>query len=130
MATAQCVRVLFDTNFLNVPEKFHIDVEKELTELVGKHEKITLTPVIREMKKLGIRNFIGVMREYETKEYDADQAIINYAINNRDVVVCTNDSELRASLKEKRVPVVYVRGRKKLGLDGYVKKRGGRIEHV
>lgn len=51
-------------------------------------------------------------------ERPIDDQIFDFAVRNERVIVCTNDKGLKKRLREKGVPVVYLRSKKILELEG------------
>ena len=122
----QSYEILLDTNFIMVPIEFKINIKEELERLVSKKfEIITLDCVIKELDKIKGGKIGKEMIEklgVEIKEtpYDyADEAILEY-VKKGNVIVCTNDIELKNKLKEKNVPIIFMRAKQKLALEGYV----------
>ncbi len=118
-------RVLLDTNMILTPFEMNIDITSELHRVLpGKIELITLSPVVEELKKkkrgVGIKLIKSLNLKVIPAIGNADEAIFGYAIKNPGVVVATNDDALKRKLREKGVPVVIVRGKQKLELEGYV----------
>ncbi len=127
--------VIPDTNFLLVPGQFGVDVFSELHRILDVRFKIAVPNVvlqeldvigrksrgkdllaIRMAKKLAERFEKVEMGEFGKKPID-DQ-IFEFAIGNERVIVCTNDRELKKRLRERGVPVVYLRSKKILELEG------------
>lgn len=118
--------VLFDTNFLTLPQKFKIDIIKETQRLVPNAKLITLEQVPPELKKLKQGAIGQQMIERGTikvvpweSQGDADKAILEYALKHK-TIVATNDKALKEQLRNLKVPVIYLRGRKKLELRGNI----------
>ena len=107
-----------------VPAQFRIDIFKEVERLVSqKHKFVTLEPVVAELERLDNKG-IGkkVLKRVEVipcRERNADNAIVNYA-RKGGIIVCTNDGVLRKRLEKEDVPTIYVRGKDKLEIKGYV----------
>ncbi len=120
-------RILLDTSILLTPFELGIDLASEISRNIpGKHKLITITPVARELERkkgsLGkkLLDALGVeVIEYKGK--NADEAILEFATEEKEVVVATNDIDLRNKLRKRRIPVLFVRGKQKLMLEGYVR---------
>ncbi len=50
------------------------------------------------------------------REY-TDKAIIEYALKNKSIVA-TNDKVLKEQLRKIKIPIIYLRSRKKLEIEG------------
>jgi rRNA-processing protein FCF1 len=116
--------VVFDTNFLLLPELSGIDIFSGLRKLVTEqHELATLSSVVCELERmLDARSKRAVaanvalklieqnkVRIYET-DLPADLSLLDFAFNRPDVVVCTNDRELKRKLRKHSVPVISPKG--------------------
>jgi len=121
------IAIIFDTNFILSCLKFGIDFG-ELDFLIGRSYDILIPEaVIYELKNIKLNREDSVLREIALKiiekysvlelKGDVDKAIISFAEKNR-CVVCTNDKKLRQNLRKKGTPVVFIRNRKYLEIDG------------
>ncbi len=122
---AKSYRVLLDTNMILTPFEMNIDLLAEIQRIIpGKLELITLEPVIRELKKkkggVGLKLIDALKIDVIPSIGRADDAIYEFARKNKDVIVATNDDELKRRLRSAGVPVIIVRGKQKLDLIGYV----------
>ncbi len=127
--------VIPDTNFLLVPGQFGVDVFSELHRILDVRFKIAVPNVvlqelevierksrgrdllaIRMAKKLAERFEKVDVGEFGKKPID-DQ-IFEFATGKERVIVCTNDKGLKKRLRERGVPVVYLRSKKILELEG------------
>ena len=130
--------VILDTNFLFVPALYGIDIESQIETILNTHyEIIVLSLTFEELekklkytKKLKVKKMISFAVEFAKKfktinvksvgRMDVDDILLSFAEKNKSkCIVATNDALLRKKLKEKGVPVIFVRARKKLALDGY-----------
>lgn len=121
-------RVLLDTNFLLVPFQFGIDIFAELERLLDvEYEVLVPTPVVRELEQLSkvggreardARSALELVKGLKVLEMggDADTALLASASGG--TVICTNDKLLRERVRQKRAPVIHMRQRKYLALDG------------
>lgn len=124
-----------DSNALFVPLQFKIDIFEELKKLLNmKFELILLSPIRRELEKLA-ENGSPKMRKnasYALKmaekcklvELDEkiagsspDDVIFQVAREWKSLVF-TNDRELRKRLRNINVPVIYVRQKSRLEING------------
>lgn len=122
---AESCEVLLDTNFLTIPQQFKLDIITEIKCLVPNADLVAITPVARELEKLKEgaigRQMIekGQVRLVEYESECTDKAIIEYALKNK-AIVATNDKELKEQLRRLNVPVIYLRERQKLELQGAI----------
>ena len=123
--------VILDTNFLLLQGRFKIDIFAQIVDLIEeKVEFLTFDSVVKEIKEISkIKGKNGVFARLALKllklrnvkilkgsKGDADEDIICYCKINRDVIVATNDVELRKKLKEIGIKTIFLRGKKKLDL--------------
>jgi rRNA-processing protein FCF1 len=113
--------VILDTNVLIMHMEYRINLEDELTRLLGAYEILIPSAVIWELKgisnkysKLALK-FIEKFRVVDSVKR-GDEAILSLARHLHAVVV-TNDRELRAKLKEHDLKVIYIRQRSYLAID-------------
>ncbi len=118
-----------DTNALMMPYQFGINLEKELTRLLGMCRIIVPVTVVEEMEKLaeeggkiGRAAQLGLsivrkrgFRLMET-ESRGDDGVIETALKMEAAIV-TNDKELKKRAKEFRLPVIYLREGEKLEME-------------
>jgi len=122
--------LVMDTNFMLIPFQFKINIFTELEYIVG--EPITLTlslKVFRELRALSKRvGKAGAAARFALKLLEArkqlitpidsklpvDDWVFEYSLANR-AIVCTNDRVLRRRLKEKKLKVIGLKTRSKLG---------------
>lgn len=129
------VKVILDSNFLFVPFQFKIDIFSELERLLGKVEPIVLSTTIAELEDLARKGSSKMAKQalaalelarkcsewyVETflKE-SCDDIILRFA-ELEGCIVATNDAVLRRRLRKAKIPVVYVRQRSHLEIDGQV----------
>jgi len=128
--------VLLDSNFLMLPSVKRINVLSELDRVLGRSYKLlTINHVVEELERLAslgrpserrrAKLALMLMKEWNVEvvgvplQAKVDDAIAE-ASSKRGWVVATNDRELRRRLKELGVPTVYLRGGKRLTLEGEV----------
>lgn len=116
--------VLLDANALMMPFQFSIDLEGELTRLLGVYDLIIPSSVLEEIKGLSgtdrrARAALDLASRYSVIEVEGrgDDAIIAAAQPAKAAVV-TNDRGLRRRLKEAGLPVIYMRGKARLEAEG------------
>ena len=122
--------VVLDTNALMLPYQFGINVEKELSRLLGICRIIVPKSIVEEMERITERGgsdgraaqlglSIVKKKNYRVVETEArgDDAVLEAALK-MDAVVVTNDKELKSRAAELGLPVVYMRGANKLEMVG------------
>ena len=127
--------VLPDTNFLLVPGQFGVDIVSELNRILDVRFRMVIPNVVLEeldiierktrgRDLLAVRMAKKIAERFETVEIGRfgerpiDDQIYEFAVNNERVIVCTNDKGLKKRLRERGVPVVYLRSKKILELEG------------
>ena len=130
------LNVILDSNALFVPLEFKIDIFEELKRLVNRNvEFILLSPVKRELEMLAAKDSPKIRREaifalrlaekckYVAVEEDGrvviDDVIVRVA-KNWNSPVFTNDRQLKKRLRDISVPVIYVRQKSRLDIDGMI----------
>jgi len=129
-------KIILDTNFLFVPSQFHLDIFEELDRLCGEgNEPLILSSTLEELQKLaqsqsikkskqaslGLKlaekcRIVGIERENDESN---DDVILRAAVDMA-CAVATNDQELRRRLRNAGVPVVFLRQKSMLAVDGSV----------
>ena len=127
--------VIPDTNFLLVPGQFGVDIIGELNRVLDVRFRIAVpNAVLQELEVierksrgrdlLAIRMAKKLAERFEVVEIGRfgerpiDDQIFDFAVKNERVIVCTNDKGLKRRLREKGIPVVYLRSKKILELEG------------
>ncbi|CAB49387.1 PIN domain-containing protein [Pyrococcus abyssi] len=129
--------VVPDTNFLFIPGQFGVDIISEFERILDVKYQVAIPNVVLEEIKTIIREgkvkgkdlmaakialkiaerfpkiYVG---EFLSKP--TDELLYEYAIANDNVIICTNDRKLRKRLREAGVPVIFLRQKKKLELEG------------
>lgn len=125
-----------DSNFLFIPSKFKIDVFEELMNLLSQHvDFVLLSPTREELQKLVERGSHKLRRNASLALKLAEKCRVvdvKRALNEShdDVIVrvakewkcpvATNDRTLKKRLKNISVPVIYLRQKSRLEMDGSV----------
>ena len=124
-------RVLLDSNALFVPLQFRIDIFEELRKLLSVNaEPVVLSPIMKELRTLTREGSektrkeasfaLALTEKCRLIDYDgesADDALVDAASEWR-CPVFTNDIALRKRLRDINVPVIYVRQKSRLEIDG------------
>jgi rRNA-processing protein FCF1 len=133
-AQKDTLKVILDSNALFVPFQFKIDIFSELERLLKRNfELILLSPVKRELEYLAEKgspkmhkNASYALKLAERCKYlevnvlasaPTDDIIVKIA-KEWNSPVFTNDKQLRKRLRNISVPVIYVRQKSHLEIDG------------
>ena len=127
-------KIILDANALFVPVQFNIDILEELKKLLNRNfEPILLSPTRQEIERIAVEGstemrkqaeyalklaqnctFLEVQQERGTP---TDDLIVQVASKHK-YAVFTNDRQLRNRLRDINVPVIYVRQKSRLEIDG------------
>ncbi|KYC50672.1 MAG: Ribonuclease VapC9 [Candidatus Methanofastidiosum methylothiophilum] len=123
------VKVILDTNFLLLPGRFNLWIESIEDVIEKKCEILIPSNVISELKRIELTGSDKISKEialklaerYKTIELDGpvDRSIVEYAKKNK-CIVATNDMKLKSELRDKMVPVVFLKKGSRLALEGYI----------
>ncbi len=116
------LKVLLDANFLILPFQENVDVVSELDRVLdGRYELYTLNRTYNEARDVEDGKYRDMVERLVTEvgvdlvsvegEGAVDDILVGLA---GEYVVCTNDRDLRAELREKNLPHVYLRQRNHL----------------
>ena len=128
------VKVILDSNFLFIPSEFRVDIFEELESLLGQRvDPILLSPTYQEIRKIAEKGspkmrqqaslalklaekcrIVQVERGFEEA---CDDVIVRVAKEWRSPVA-TNDGTLRRRLRNINVPVIYLRQKSRLEMEG------------
>jgi rRNA-processing protein FCF1 len=127
------VKVILDSNFLMAPFQFHIDIFEELEYLLQKKVDFIVPSLVKlELTSISSRGGEGaanaslalqlasrcrVVDVTLQPQETVDDAIVK-AAQKLGAVVATNDIELKKRLRDINVPVVYLREKSKLEVEG------------
>ncbi len=125
--------VVPDTNFLIYCFKHKINFDYEIERALNtKFKVVILKPILDELKrlskslkgkeKLAINLALAKIKDYEVVDIEgyADDVILNYANSKNNVIVATNDKELKNKLLENKIPVMCVRQKKYFEVFGLI----------
>ena len=129
-------KIMLDTNFLFVPSQFHLDIFEELNRLYGQRiEPLILSSTFEELQKLAKSHSVKKSKQamlglklaekccvvkIERKNGESnDDVILQIAVEMK-CAVATNDRELRRKLRNFGLPVVFLRQKSTLAVDGSV----------
>lgn len=115
-----------------VPGLFGVDVVRELNRLLEQpHELAIPSPVLQELRRISERGKpkektaakIGLILAKRGKVIGAkgaaDEAILTLALKGH-YAVGTTDAALRKELRRRGVPVIYLRQKSHLAIDGWI----------
>ncbi len=130
------LKVILDSNFLFIPLQFRIDIfEAMKTVLNRKHEVIVLSTTLNELQELAQRGTPNLRKQIEMALKLAERCRVvavgkNKDESNDDVIlrvaqewkclVATNDRMLRRRLRDISIPVIYMRQKSQLALEGSI----------
>ncbi len=121
-------QVILDSSAILMLFEFAIDLEGELTRLLGTYDIIIPSAITDELTLLAMRTVgkkaqmakaaLQLIAHYpvvSTDEKTADDAVLSVARKMNGIVV-TNDAELRKRAKNHGLSVIFLRGKKQLAL--------------
>jgi hypothetical protein len=132
------VKVILDSSFLFIPVQFRVDIYVELAKLLNrKFEPMILSPTTDELERIAkggsaklrkqaalALQFAKKCRQVEAmrgKDEPHDDVIVRVASEARSYVA-TNDRALRKRLRALEVPVIYLRQKSRLALEGTIQE--------
>ena len=129
------LQVILDTNFFFIPFKFKIDIFEELLNLLNQRFKpillsstqkellgiIESSPKLKKQGNLALNfakkcDFV-VVEKRSTETFD--DVILRIALEKK-IPVATNDKELRKRLRKNGIPVIFLRQKHLLDIEGAV----------
>ena len=132
----ETLKIILDSNALFVPLEFKIDIFSEVECLLNRNVNfVLLSTVKRELEILSAKESPKMRREaaYALKLSEKCQYVNvdnNEKLRTDDIIVkvakawnspvFTNDSQLRRRLRDISVPVIYVRQKSRLEIDGLI----------
>jgi len=128
------LRIILDSNALFMPLQFKIDIFEELRSIAGtNYEFVLLSPVLHELEQLSEEGKAKLKKDAsdaselakrcriisvdQPDESTVDDVIVKVAAEWK-TLVFTNDRQLRKRLRNINVPVIYVRQKSKLEIEG------------
>jgi len=128
------LKIILDSNFLFVPAQFKLDIFEGIMNLLNQnYESIVLSTTIDELRSIMERGAPKLRKQAEMalklaekcdlvnvdrKPRETNDDVIIRVAKQMKCLVATNDSELRKRLRNISVPVVYVRQKSRLELEG------------
>jgi len=134
--SVQPLKIILDSNALFTPLELKIDIFEELRRLLNRNvEYILITPVKAELEILANKGLCKLRQQANfalklsekcktvpvtvSSKLSTDDAIIEVA-KKWNSPVFTNDSQLRKRLRDISLPVIYVRQKSRLEIDGLI----------
>jgi len=134
--TVQPLKIILDSNALFTPLELKIDIFEELQRLLNRNiEYIVIYPVKTELELLANKKAFKLRRQANfalklvekckivhvdvPDSITTDDAIVR-AAKKWNVPVFTNDRQLRKRLRDISLPVIYVRQKSRLEIDGLI----------
>jgi len=127
-------KVILDSNFLFIPAQFQIDVFEELTRLLNQRfEPILLSSTYQELQTMAEKGSPSRRKQaslalklaekcrvvdVEKKRDETNDDVILRVATLWKSPVATNDRELRKKLRDNGIPVIFLRGKRRLELEG------------
>jgi len=120
--------VILDSSAVMMLFEFSINLEDELTRLLGRFQILIPSPILKELKFLsehgkGKKRLIAKPALELIKKYEiigengaADDSVLLLAQKFNGIVV-TNDRDLRKRVKEASLHNIYLRGKSRLALE-------------
>jgi len=132
--TRKIPAIILDANAFFVPVTFNIDIFEELRKVLNRNfEPVLLSPTLEELERISTRGSPKMRKQAENAlrltqkcrvlkishrdEIPVDDLIVQVASNHK-YAVFTNDRQLRNRLRDINVPVIYVRQKSRLEIDG------------
>ena len=127
-------KIIIDANLFFVPAQFRIDILENIATLLNqKSEPIILQTTLEEIQQMAekgtpklrkqaamamkIAEKCRIVNVEKNPEETNDEVILRMAAQMK-CPVATNDRELRKRLRERDVPVIFLRGKHQLELEG------------
>ena len=132
--TRKTPAVILDTNALFVPLKFKIDIFEEMKKILNRNfELVLVSPTLEELERISTQGSLKMRKQAENALKLAEKCrvlkvahedgipvddLIVQVASNQKYAVFTNDRQLRNRLRDINVPVIYVRQKSRLEIDG------------
>jgi rRNA-processing protein FCF1 len=124
--------VILDSNALMMQFQFHVDIEKEVRRILDiNFDVVVPRVVVHELERLAkeggqkeageARMALELAKTFRIEEtpLDGDTAVLRLA-EKLNAIVVTNDKRLRAMLRAKAIPNIYMRSRAFLTIEGHI----------
>ncbi len=128
------MKIIFDSNFLFLPSQFQIDIFEELMNLLNRqfdpvllsvtHQELLAIakkgpPKVRKQASIALRlaQKCRIVQVKQGEDENPDDVIVRMA-QEWNCPVATNDRILRQRLRRRRIPVIFLREKTRLALEG------------
>jgi len=117
--------VILDTNFLYIPKQFNVDIFDEIDRLLISYKLFVFDKTLDEIddrttmalvKHKIENNSLNIIRTSTSYIDDAIVDFVKLHDNEYDIVIATQDQELKRRLKDYRVSFIVLRGKNHLEL--------------
>jgi rRNA-processing protein FCF1 len=128
--------VILDSSFLFIPSQFNIDIFEELAIVLNRRfEPVILSSTYKELQRIAesgstklrrqatlALKFAQKYREIDVEKDSAEShdSVIVRVASEMECCVATNDRALRRRLRRINVPVIYLRQKSHLSVDGAI----------
>lgn len=129
--------VILDTNFLMLPANLGLDIFNALDHIVQRaYKPVVLSGILGELEKLHLEGGkkqkmavklalkfaekCAVLEEELLEKENIDDYVIRVAEKHYPCAVATADNNLKKRLKDKGIPVIFLRQKKRLEIDGII----------
>jgi hypothetical protein len=127
------VKVILDSNFLMIPFQFHVDVFQEIEFLLQKKIDFIVPSLVKfELTSISARGGEGAPEASLALQLASRCRVVEVALDSGETtddaivkaakklgaVVATSDIELKKRLRDINIPVVYLRDKSKLEVEG------------
>ena len=132
--TRKRLKIILDANALFVPLQFNIDIFEELKKLLSRNfELVLLSPTLHEMQRIASQGSPSMRKkasyalklaekckllEVRGEAGTSTDDLILHVAGRCKCPVFTNDRQLRNRLRDINMPVIYVRQKSRLEIDG------------
>ena len=130
------LKVILDSNFLLVPSQFKLDIFEDMTSLLNQsYEPILLSTTLHELQRMADEGAPKLRKQtqialklaekcqlvnVERKKKETNDDVIVRVASQQKCAVATNDSALRRRLRDISIPVIYLRQKSQLELEGSI----------
>jgi len=130
------LKVILDSNFLFVPLQFKVDILEGMTSLLNRRfEPILLSPTYHELQTMAERGSPKLRRQaamalklaekcrifsVEKRKGETNDDVILKVATQWKCPVATNDRTLKQRLRDISIPVIYLRQKSRLELEGSI----------
>lgn len=127
-------QIIIDANFILVPLQFKIDIFENIANLLNQQfEPILLSTTLQEIQKMAEKGPPKLSKQatmalkiaekchiisVEKSQGETNDDVILRMATQWKIPVATNDRELRKKLRARSIPVIFLRGKHRLELEG------------